>query len=147
MEHQFYEYAITAKKTRNPVLKEHYLDYLDYLTDKGTVADVYFETTRGLHCHFKLRCISKLDYNILKPTKYGWNVKAVPIYNKSGWLKYCRKDFIKNQELNNHIFLSDLSPEDSEGEQNEMSDRLKKYFSKNVFCCNNNNLEASPKVK
>lgn len=94
------EYAITAKKTRKPILKEHYMDYLDKISDLGTIGNVNFETTRGLHTHFILRTPDKLDYKKLYPTKYGWNVKAVPIYNRKGWKKYIRKDNIENVSLN-----------------------------------------------
>lgn len=94
-----YQYAITAKKTRKPISQTHYLDYLDYITDLGKVGNVNFETTKGLHTHFILKCEEKLDYRKLKPTQYGWNVKAVPIYNRKGWIKYCRKDNLKNTHL------------------------------------------------
>ncbi len=95
-----FQYAITAKKTRKPITQQHYLDYLDYLTDLGKVGNVNFEDTRGLHTHFILQTTSKLDFNKLKPTKYGWNVKAIPIYNRKGWIKYCRKDNLKMQAVN-----------------------------------------------
>lgn len=93
-------YAMTAKKTRKPISSQHYLDYLDYCSDLGKVGNVNFEDTRGLHIHFVLDTKDKLDYRKLTPTKYGWNIKAVPIYNPKGWKLYCRKDYEKNKELN-----------------------------------------------
>lgn len=87
-----FEYAVTAKKTRLPIEKVHYLDYLNKITDLGKVGNVYFETTKGLHVHFKVITDTKLNYKKLTPTKRGWNVKAIPIYNNKGWLTYCRKD-------------------------------------------------------
>lgn len=96
-------YAITAKKTRKPISKEHYLDYLDHISDLGKVGNVNFETTKGLHTHFILKTKTKLDYNDLRPTKYGWNVKAIPIYDRKGWLKYIRKDNEQNKELNKDV--------------------------------------------
>lgn len=86
------QYALTVRKTRNPITQTHYLDYLDYLSKYGTVGNVNFEETKGLHCHFILETKERLDYKCLKPAKFGWNVMAVPVYNKAGWVKYCRKD-------------------------------------------------------
>lgn len=97
------DYAITAKKTRQPITVEHYKDYLDYLGDLGEVANVKFEQTRGLHIHFVLRTKERLDYRLLLPTKYGWNVKSVPIYNLRGWDLYCRKDVQFNEPNNKYI--------------------------------------------
>lgn len=91
-ESKTFEYAITARKTRKPVLKEHYEDYLSYIGDIGEVGNVNFETTRGMHCHFILKTDKKVNYRSLRPTKYGWNVKAVPIYNREGWISYSEKD-------------------------------------------------------
>lgn len=93
-------YAITARKTNKPISKVHYLDYLNKLTDIGAVGNVNFETTRGLHCHFIIKTISKTSFDKFRPTKRGWNVKAVPIYDRKGWIRYCRKDHEENKELN-----------------------------------------------
>lgn len=95
-------FAITSKKTRNPISQEHYLDYLDSLSELGTVMNVAFETTRGLHVHFVLETVhdlSKKDSKLYR-TKYGWNHLAVPVYYQTGWTNYSRKDFKKNKELN-----------------------------------------------
>lgn len=113
-----FSYAITAKKTRKPITKTHYLDYLDYLTDHGKVGNVNFETTKGLHTHFVLKCDEQLDYNKLKPTKHGWNVFAVPLYNRKGWIRYIRKDNEDNKELNRDVkelyeedeYIEDIEP-------------------------------------
>ena len=95
------DHAVTIKKTRNPITQKHYLDHLDILNKTvGKVGNVAFETTRGLHCHFTIKTDGKLNYQNLKPEKYGWNAKAVPIYNKVGWVSYCRKDYKENKELN-----------------------------------------------
>lgn len=85
-------YAITAKKTRGVISKIHYEDYLGYISDLGSVGNVNYETTRGLHLHFVLLTKDKLDYSKLKPTKYGWNIKAVPIYDMDKWISYIQKD-------------------------------------------------------
>lgn len=95
-----YRYAITSKKTRQPITKQHYLDYLDALSDDGRVCNVNFETTRGLHVHFVLETTKPLRQSQLYKTQYGWNHKSVPIYNEKGWRKYCRKDHEDNIELN-----------------------------------------------
>lgn len=100
-----FEYAITAKKTRRPCTRTHYLDYLDYLSDHGKIGNVNFEITRGLHIHFIIKCDKRLDYNLLKPTKKGWNTKAVPVYARKGWIKYSRKD---NEKAPNKIFNKDV---------------------------------------
>jgi len=85
-------YACTARKTTNPITKQHYLDYLDKISDLGTISCVNFEETKGLHCHFTITVQGKLDYNTMRPTKKGWNVKVVPIYDRQGWIRYSRKD-------------------------------------------------------
>lgn len=127
-------YAVTAKKTRNPITKQHYLDLLDYYKDLGIVANVAFETTRGLHVHFMLKTSSTLDYTKLKPTKYGWNVKAIPIYDYNGWIKYCRKDFDKNYNQHNNI-LDDFNDEMINDDQ--MVNNVICNLNKPLWCCNN----------
>lgn len=86
------EYAITIRKTRRPVTKQHYYDYLDKIADLGSIGNVNFETKKGLHTHFILKTALRLNYNDLRPTKRGWNAKAVPVYNRKGWISYSRKD-------------------------------------------------------
>lgn len=103
-------YAITVKKTRKPILREHYLDYLDKLSDTGEIGNVNFETTKGMHIHFIIKTKGTLDYSKLYPTKYGWNAKAVSLFNRGGWIRYCRKDQSINQEIN----TPKVYPEDSE---------------------------------
>lgn len=103
-------YAVTVKKTRAPVSIEHYLDYLDYCQDLGTPSNVYVEDTRGLHIHFVLEATKgRIDFKKLKPEKYGWNVKAVPVYYDQGWKKYCRKDFERNL-LHNELVATYTKP-------------------------------------
>lgn len=88
------QYAVTTRKTNKPITETHYHDYLAKIGDLGKVGNVNFETKRGLHCHFLLNTTSNyLDYKKLRPTKKGWNVKVVPIYNKRGWVSYCRKEY------------------------------------------------------
>ena len=86
------EYAVTTRKTRKPVTKQHYYDYLDKISDLGEIGNVNFETTRGTHVHFILSTKTRLNYNQLRPTKRGWNAKAVPIHDRAGWISYIRKD-------------------------------------------------------
>lgn len=88
-------YAITAKKTRKPITQEHYENYLSYLSDMGDVGNLHYENKKGLHIHFVLKTNKLLNYNKLKPTKYGWNIRAVPVYNPEGWNSYCKKDIYK----------------------------------------------------
>lgn len=88
-----FEYAITVKKTRKPVSHQHYCDYLDKMKEKGQIGNVYFELTRGLHLHYTLRSDKPIDCKKpYKPSKHGWNIWSVPIYNSQGWNTYCRKD-------------------------------------------------------
>lgn len=86
------EYAITARKTNKPILREHYYDYLDKLTDLGEIGNVNFETTKGIHLHFLIKTKNKVPFSDFRPSKRGWNVKAIPIYNKRNWIAYTRKD-------------------------------------------------------
>lgn len=95
-----YYYACTARKTNKPITRTHYLDYLNAISDKGKVGNVNFEMTRGMHCHYIIETEQKISHNDLRPTKRGWNVKAIPMYNRKGWIKYCRKDHEANKELN-----------------------------------------------
>ena len=85
-------YAITARKTVKPITKEHYHDYLSKIGDLGSIGNVNFEAKKGLHCHFVLEVKGKINYKELRPTKRGWNVKAVPIYSYREWSCYSRKD-------------------------------------------------------
>lgn len=103
-------YAITTKKTRQPVSQQHYLDYLDSLSDLGTVMNVVFETTRGLHVHYVLETeyeLSSKDSRLYK-TKFGWNHLSVPVWHAKGWTRYCRKDYENNLDLNSIIKYSEL---------------------------------------
>lgn len=85
-------YAVTARKTTKPITKEHYFDYLDKIGDLGEIGNVNFEAKKGLHVHFILDSGKKVSYSKFRPTKRGWNVKAVPIYDKKYWIAYSRKD-------------------------------------------------------
>lgn len=98
-----FEYAVTSKKTRNPIVLDDYFSYLEYLKQYGEISNVFVETTKGLHIHYVLTMDKRLDYNLLKHVKYGWSHKAVPIYNKQQWLMYIKKDSTKNEELNYKI--------------------------------------------
>ncbi len=89
------DYAVTCKKVRKPISKEHYSDYLSYLSDYGSIGNVNYEKTRGLHIHFILKTENTLDYKVLKPEKHGWSVRAVPIYNLFNWISYIQKDRIQ----------------------------------------------------
>lgn len=93
------QFAITAKKTRKPISDKHYLDFLDRTKDLGEIGNVNLETTKGLHVHFVLKCNS-LRYRDVYPSKVGWSIKIVPIFNKDGWVKYVRKDHLINKDLN-----------------------------------------------
>lgn len=128
-------YAITMRKTRKPITKQHYLDYLNYCTDLGDVGNVNFEQTKGMHIHFMLKTKKTINYNKLRPTKRGWNCKVVPIFNKRGWIKYCKKDNANNEELNKEVHKQYENAE--EEEYIEMP-------TKNLFrCCNNNTVEVN----
>jgi hypothetical protein len=118
----FYEYAITTRKTRQPITKQHYEDYLSHLGDidrhnyydkasmkvirkggLGDVGNVNYEETKGLHVHYILKTdhpITSDNLYYYSPSKHGWNHKAVPIFNRSGWISYCEKDKIKKSEDN-----------------------------------------------
>lgn len=100
------EYAITARKTNKPITKTHYYDYLDKLSDLGDIGNVNFEDHRGLHLHFLLKSKDKVPYAKFRPTKRGWNVKAIPIHDKRNWISYCRKDrFQGNNDLDDGFIM------------------------------------------
>lgn len=125
------EYAITVKKTRNPISIQDYINYLDYLKGMYNIGNVNIETTRGLHLHFIISCV-KLDFKSLYPAKYGWNVKAVPIFYKEGWIKYSEKDLKKNLELRKLLIPDDAEvyePTDTEIEWVEECN--KRYWEQN----------------
>lgn len=116
----FYEYAITTRKTRQPITRQHYEDYLNHLGDRdrmnyydkasekvirkgglGDVGNVNYEEERGLHVHYLLRTdrpITSDNLYTYSPSKYGWNHKAVPIFNRDGWIAYCEKGIKKNED-------------------------------------------------
>lgn len=134
------DYAITVRKTRHPITQLHYLDYLDKMSDSGKVSNVYFETTRGLHCHFMLTTEEPLDYKkTLYPTKRGWNAKAVRVYRRDGWIKYCRKDYTDNTVLNTPVMDTHEEVDkilDVDG-SNELQGKLKRP----LWCCNGNKID------
>lgn len=105
-----FRYAVTVRKTRKPMIIDSYFDYLDALSDHCTILNVNFEETRGLHVHFTCESNRPMVYSDFIFTKYGWNVKFVPIYNLHGWFKYCRKDA--------HLYVS-----------KQMRAKYKHYFS------------------
>jgi len=94
------EYAVTLKKTRSPILDSDYFNYLDYLNEMFSLSNVNFESTKGLHCHFILESAQALNYQDLYIHKYGWSIKAIPIYNRERWIKYCKKDLKDNKQIN-----------------------------------------------
>jgi len=106
-----YYYAVTSKKTRAPIMQEHYLDYLDSLADDYSIMNVNFETTRGLHCHYMLVSEKPLDYKTLYKTKFGWSHRAVPIFNRSGWEQYIRKDFDPTTTVKTHFREEYIDPD------------------------------------
>lgn len=118
-----FTYAVTAKKTRSPISEQHYIDFLNYITDLGEVGNVNYETTRGLHVHFVLKTKTRLDYNKLKPTRYGWSVRAVPVYDINRWIQYCEKD----------------RPVLTEGQSRALRRRMI-----SLSCCNNNDIQIPP---
>lgn len=104
-----YHYAITIRNTRKPIDRESYQVYLDWLSDRGDVSHVHFESNRGLHCH--AQCWTPREFSFddwymaglvvngkLQPKFRGWNVKAVPIFNTEGWIKYCEKEQLKFED-------------------------------------------------
>lgn len=94
-----FEYALTVKKTRNPINIDEYASYLSYIKDMFNVANVNIETTRGLHIHFLLTSEKRLIYKDLYIQPRGWSIKAVPIFNRRGWDIYTQKDLLKNYAL------------------------------------------------
>ena len=116
-----FDYAITSVKTRNPKSREHYIDYLNALTDDGVVSNVNFETTRGLHIHYILTTTYELKPHHLYKTKHGWNHKIVPIFNKAGWVRYSEKDINK------------ATPEDDGTPTPPQSPNSSTVFNKNLF--------------
>lgn len=84
-------FAVTARKTNRPITEEHYNDYLNSISDKGEIANVNFETKRGLHVHFVIKSDNIINFNTMRPTKRGWMVKVVPIYDMKGWISYINK--------------------------------------------------------
>lgn len=110
-----FEYAVTMKKTRNPVSKQHYCDALDRLRGMYKVGNVHMESTRGLHCHFVIKSDFQIKYTEIAPSKRGWNVKAVPLYNRRGWDKYCRKDHDKyNPNIDFHDSYEEFIEDDEQ---------------------------------
>lgn len=85
-------FAITLKKTRNPIRAVDYFDYLDVLKGMYDVNNVNFEDTKGLHCHFIIKSRQGINFKDLYLQKYGWSLRVVPIYDLDGWKKYIRKD-------------------------------------------------------
>lgn len=103
--------AVTVKKTRKPIEIQNYIDYLKYIKPQFNIQNVNIETTRGYHLHFIIKSDTDINFKDLYPSKYGWNIKAVPIYNREGWIKYCEKDFIKNLH-NRRLLLQEESDEE-----------------------------------
>ena len=91
-------YAITARKTNKPITQAHYEDYLNAISDKGSVGNVRYEEKRGLHCHYTIKSDNIINYNTMRPTKRGWNVKVVPVYNMEGWISYINKHSCEDKE-------------------------------------------------
>lgn len=85
------QYAVTARKTRNPITIQHYEDYLGKISDLGEVGNLNYEYEKGLHIHFLVRSNERVNYKDFRPTKRGWNVKVVPVYNEHGWIRYVNK--------------------------------------------------------
>lgn len=142
------DYAITVKKTRNPITQQHYLDYLDKLSDSGKISNVYFETTRGLHCHFMLTTEEPLDYKkTLYPTKRGWNAKAVRVYRRDGWIRYCRKDYEKNTALNTPVMETHEEFDSLMAQEAKNTELTTAKLKRPLWCCNDNKIEVnSPKL-
>lgn len=116
--------AVTVKKTRKPIEIQHYIDYLKFLKPQFNIQNVNIEDTRGYHLHFIIKSDTDINYKDLYPSKYGWNVKAIPIYNREGWVKYCEKDLLKNLH-NRRILLQqkEYEPTDTEIEWVEECER------------------------
>lgn len=114
-----YEYAITSRKTRQPITVEHYEDFLSHLGDisrndeydgrgrrirvggLGDVGNVNYEEEKGLHVHYILKTNRPITSNDLYKyhAPHGWNHKAIPIFNRRGWLAYIRKNQRPPEEL------------------------------------------------
>jgi len=132
------DFAVTVKKTRKPIEIQNYIDYLKYIKPQFNIQNVNIETTRGYHLHFIIKSDTDINFRDLYPSKYGWNIKAIPIYNREGWVKYCEKDLLKN--LHNRRLL--LQP-DSDSEVHPTEQDYKDYDE--VFRMTDKDLDALAK--
>ena len=96
------QYAVTARKTNKPITEQHYQDYLRSISGKGEIGNVNYENKRGLHVHFVIESDSIINFNTLRPTKRGWMVKVVPIYNMKGWISYINKPHDEKYDVTFH---------------------------------------------
>jgi len=91
-------YALTIKKTRGTPCISDYEQYLSFLMGKGfEIYNVNYELTRGLHCPLLIKTNWKLapkDPSLYRD-RYGYNILAVPIFFKKGWIRYAEKDKYK----------------------------------------------------
>jgi len=117
-------FAITLKKTRNPIRAVDYFDYLDVLKGMYDVNNVNFEDTKGLHCHFIIKSRQGINFKDLYLQKYGWSLRVVPIYDLDGWKKYIRKDSEKKvaKTMKSKYIAHELTKKSDEEEQRMMED-------------------------
>lgn len=109
-------YAITIKKTRGTPTVSDYEDYLLWLSEKVVIYNVNYETTRGLHIHFRVKTdltLTPKDSRLYR-YKYGWNILCRPEYYEQGWIKYITKDSktdeikaLKNDMIQEDLYCAD----------------------------------------
>lgn len=87
-----FTYAVTVRKTRGVVTRSHYEGYLSWLSQRGIIGNVNYESTRGLHVHFLIDAWQRLDKRDFLYEPRGWSIRHVPIWDRKGWVKYCEKD-------------------------------------------------------
>lgn len=88
-------YALTIKKTRGVPTEKDYEEYFSWLIAQGyQIWEVNYETTRGLHVHCILECAERIPHfkKALYRDNFGWNLHAVPIFHRRGWVRYSEKD-------------------------------------------------------
>jgi len=102
-----YYYALTIKKTRQPIFLTDYMPSVSLLKKHiGKINDQYceihFENTKGLHYHAyistKRKCSTQSLYKVLK-MGWGWRFECEECRNKDAWLQYIRKDHKKEEDL------------------------------------------------
>lgn len=108
-----YYYALTLRKTRQPIEYLHYEMYVEKLLKKLKntieVIEAHYETTQGLHYHAMVASLYKLRPKDLRLEKYGWSFQCNEVTHYDGWMNYIRKDITKQKE---HLRMFLLTEDD-----------------------------------